>query len=355
MADLVGAIGTSHAPPMFIEPQHWNEHSDLVDRHNPELMSPRTGKVTSYDDLVKEVAEHDPDLLEELTPEVFEAKYARMEAGNAELRKTLRELEPDAVIILSDDQEEIFYDDNMPSFSVYWGDTWELHKWKSARAAKDPLFGTFGRGWGDEDIVAPVDSELGLHIIEAMIDEHDFDVSHFRYMRDEYGGRVGPAGYLHEGRSKPSRNHGMPHGFSYVVKSVMDNDPFPLVPIFINTCYPPNRPNPRRCYDFGIALRESIESYPSDARVVIIASGGLSHFVLDEELDRMALDGLQRHDRTVLESLPRLDTPTGEIRNWIAAAGACQDLRFDLVDYVPTARSKAGTGGGWAFARWVTE
>jgi 3-O-methylgallate 3,4-dioxygenase len=354
MAEIVGAIGTSHAPPMFIGPEDWEEHSRLVDTHNPELMSPRTGLITSYDDLVAEVAQHEPHLLEELTPEVFQAKFDRMEAATAELRTTLRAWNPDVVIVLSDDQEEILYDDNMPSFSVFWGEEWELKKWFSPRAAKDPLFGTFGRGWGDESLTVPVDSSLGLHVIESLI-ENDFDVAHQRYMREEYGGTVGPAGYITEGRSKPTRHHGMPHGFSYVVKAVMENDPYPLVPIFINTCYPPNRPNPRRCYDFGIALKKAIDSYPQDARVVIVASGGLSHFVLDEELDRMTIEGLQKDDRSILESLPRLDTPTGEIRNWITAAGACRHLRFDLVDYVPTARSAAGTGGGWTFARWISQ
>jgi hypothetical protein len=87
--------------------------------------------------------------------------------------------------------------------------------------------------------------------------------------------------------------------------------------------------------------------------VLLVASGGLSHFVLDEELDRMLIKGLQDNNRLLLENLPRLDTPTGEIRNWIVAAGACQDHRFDLIDYVPTPRSRAGTGGGWAFGQWV--
>ena len=125
-----------------------------------------------------------------------------------------------------------------------------------------------------------------------------------------------------------------------------------MVPVFINTCYPPNRPTARRCYDFGIALRKAIETMPGDKRVLIIASGGLSHFVLDEELDRMLIQGLENDDRAVLEQLPRLDSPTGEIRNWVAAAGACSGMRFELFDYVPTPRSAAGTGGGWCFAHW---
>ena len=35
------------------------------------------------------------------------------------------------------------------------------------------------------------------------------------------------------------------------------------------------------------------------------------------------------------------------------AAGATEHLDMELLDYVPVYRSLAGTGGGWAFARWM--
>jgi 3-O-methylgallate 3,4-dioxygenase len=244
------------------------------------------------------------------------------------------------------------FDDNMPSFSVFWGESWTLLPWTSPRAAADPLFQSFQAGWGDQELEVPVDTRFGEHLITSLIN-NDFDVSHFRYLREEYGGSVGPSGYIDETRTRPAKRHGIPHGFGYVVKALMQNDPIPMVPVFLNTCYPPNRPTPRRCYDFGLALKQAIDSYSPESRFLVIASGGLSHFVLDEELDRMTIRGLENDDRALLESLPRLDTPTGEIRNWVAAAGACKDLSFDLVDYVPTPRSPAGTGGGWTFARWL--
>jgi hypothetical protein len=144
----------------------------------------------------------------------------------------------------------------------------------------------------------------------------------------------------------------MPHGFAYVVKSILHSEPLPILPVFLNDCYPPNRPTPRRCWAFGRAVRQAIESWPAQKRVAIIASGGLSHYVLDEELDRLTIQGLQARDPDRLAALPRLDSPTGEIRNWIAVGGACEHLRFGLFDYVPSPRSEAGTGG-WCFARWA--
>lgn len=352
MAQFVGAIGTSHSPPMFLEVEHWQKHSEIADQKNPELISPRTGRVTPYADLVKEVAAANPALLDELTPEVFAAKYARMQAGAARLRAIVAELRPDVVMVVSDDQEELFFDDNMPALSIYWGESWTLHPWKSHRPGAHPLFNSFQRGWGERELAVPVDAKMGEYLIGGLV-ERDFDVAHFRYLRESHGGSVGPSGFITERRSREAGPRGVPHGFAYVVKSVFENQPVPMVPVFVNTCYPPNRPTGRRCYDFGAALRGLVEAYPGDQRVLLVASGGLSHFVLDEELDRLVIQGLQTNDRAILEKLPRLDSPTGEIRNWIVAAGACQDHRFELIDYVPTARSAAGTGGGWTFGHWV--
>lgn len=354
MARFIGAVGTSHSPPMFLEVPFWEKHSEITDQKNPELVSPRTGRITSYADLVKEVAAEKPELFAELRPEVFEEKYQRMQVGAQKLRATVAELDPDIVLIVSDDQEELFFDDNMPALSIYWGESWPLYPWKSHRPGAHPLFDSFQRGWGDRELDVPVDAAMGEYLV-AGLTERDFDIAHFRYLRDSYGGTVGPSGFIAEPRTRPPGRKGVPHGFAYVVKSVLDNRPVPMVPVFVNTCYPPNRPTGKRCYDFGAALRGLIEAYPGDQRVLLVASGGLSHFVLDEELDRLVIQGLEMDDRSILEHLPRLDSPTGEIRNWIVAAGACQDRRFELIDYVPTARSPAGTGGGWTFGQWLAE
>jgi hypothetical protein len=97
-----------------------------------------------------------------------------------------------------------------------------------------------------------------------------------------------------------------------------------------------------------------VESWPQDARVAVIASGGLSHFVVDEELDRRVLDALVARDPGPLRAIPRknLRSGTSEILNWITAAGALENLRASVVDYVPGYRSPAGTGAGMAFAYW---
>ena len=90
--------------------------------------------------------------------------------------------------------------------------------------------------------------------------------------------------------------------------------------------------------------------------VAFACSGGLSHFVVDEELDRGVMKALEEKDTTYLTSIPveRIQSGTSEIRNWITVAGILSetDLRMTLVDYVPSYRSEAGTGCGMAFANW---
>jgi len=83
------------------------------------------------------------------------------------------------------------------------------------------------------------------------------------------------------------------HALAYVHRHVLDaTKPAPVVPIFLNTYFPPNQPRPKRCYQLGQAVRQAVEKFPEDARVGILASGGLSHFLVDEEFDRAILKAI---------------------------------------------------------------
>jgi hypothetical protein len=85
-----------------------------------------------------------------------------------------------------------------------------------------------------------------------------------------------------------------------------------------------------------------------------VASGGLSHPVLDEATDRHVLAAIERKDAAALRSVPvrQLQGSASETLNWVTVAGACEDMPFNLLDYVPVTRTPAGTGGGWAFGYW---
>jgi len=91
-------------------------------------------------------------------------------------------------------------------------------------------------------------------------------------------------------------------------------------------------------------------------RVGIFASGGLSHFIVDEELDLAVLQAIRAGDIGSLAQLDpkRLQAGSSEIRGWIcaAAASAAAGLTSKWMDYIPAYRTPALTGIGLGFARW---
>jgi 3-O-methylgallate 3,4-dioxygenase len=281
----------------------------------------------------------------------FEEQYHRYQRAIDGLADSFAEMKPDAVIIFGDDQEELFFDDNMPSISIYWGETipWRPQAYPPVPAAVPAAWG-YGRAAMDY----PVDTALALYLTESLIDA-DFDVAQSRYVNDEAGGHVGPIGYIAKQWSTEPRSYGMIHAYEFVCERIMRESGTPIVPITLNTCYPPNQISPRRSYALGQAVRRAIEDWPERRRVAVIGSGGLSHFVVDEELDRHVLDLFANRDAAGIAALPRerLNSATSEIRNWIAAAGALEHLNLEVVDYIAARRTPAGTGGGWGFARWA--
>jgi hypothetical protein len=124
----------------------------------------------------------------------------------------------------------------------------------------------------------------------------------------------------------------------------------------LNTYFPPNQPTPRRCYELGRALRRGIATWDGGQRVALIASGGLTHFVIEEDVDKRILDAFAARDEAAITDLPLawFNSGNSEIRNWMVVAGALaeDDLGMEVVDYVPCYRSEAGTGCAMAFARW---
>ena len=93
---------------------------------------------------------------------------------------------------------------------------------------------------------------------------------------------------------------------------------------------------------------------PSQARVAVIASGGLSHFLCEEAFDREVVAALEHHDAARLRAIPQEAMLSGssEIRNWILVDGMTSHLRHCYTEYIPVHRTPAGTGIGLAFLSW---
>lgn len=357
MANIVLGIGTSHSPMLTLVPEQWEEYA-AGDSTNDELVFPPDGVIMPFDQAVSIVPAEIRDKARGY--EQYKAYYADCAAALDRLGETLRSTDLDAIVIVSDDQDEWFFEDNLPVFAVYWGDDVQILPRPMPRPRSPEIAAAIRAGYGDKERIHPCHPEIGRHLVEGLVDR-EFDVAHLNYRPLEAGGRVvrryptldGESALVKDTKPRPI---GLPHGFSFVVKRLLDDKEVPIVPVFQNTCYPPNHVRPNRAYDFGVALAEALAEYPDDARVAVVASGGLSHFVVDEEVDRMLLDALAKGDAETLRNMPRhrMYSATSESMNWITLGGAMArtGLNMELVDYVPVYRSEVGTGGGWAFAEW---
>ena len=362
MASIVLGVGTAHTPLLILPPEMWEDYA-ARDRSNPELVFPPDGLAMSFSDAVDvcvpDEIQHRPRDLE-----LFRRQSEVSQAALDELAAALQAARPDVVVIISDDQDEWFYDSNMPAFSVYWGESVPIIPRPEPTAGSSreiEMTKLVNAGYAARHVDVPVDAKLGRHLIEYLI-EHDFDISQMTYVEPSYGGRVArhypsaSGGELEWARTLDPRPVGLPHGYSFVVQRLLDKIDAPIVPIIQNTCYPPNAVTPRRCYALGEALTGALAEWHDDIRVAVIASGGLSHFVVDEVIDRALLDALKAGDKDALVSLPRerLRSATSECLNWVTlgAAMATTDLQMDVLAYEPVYRTEAGTGAGLGFACW---
>jgi 3-O-methylgallate 3,4-dioxygenase len=300
------------------------------DKNHTELWA-ADGKPYSFEELLETVNRRA--IEKELTREKLDSRYNSCQQGIAALGETLARTSPDVIVMIGDDQLELFTDENMPAVLVYWGNTIRNLPPQIPESATAHLKANAWGWFADREIDYPVAADLGKHLIESLMDQ-DFDVAHSRRLRT---------------------GHGMGHAFGYLYQRVLCQNPIPTVHIMVNTYYPPNQVPPKRCYELGRAVRSAVESWSGNARVAVIASGGLSHFVIDEDLDHQVIQGLKDRDTDSLFAIPRekLNSGNSEIRNWMVAAGAVEHLDMKLIDYVPCYRSPAGTGCAMGFAQWT--
>ena len=328
MADIVIGIASSHTPQLSSGVDMWPDHA-LRDQRYPLL-----GKDATYHTYEETLAGADPEMARELEPDVWEGKYQRVQAAVSSLSAALEAADADLALIIGDDQRELFVDDGIPAFACFTGTELIDERPEPETFAKLPK-GIQAAYWavhGEDRGVHQVAQELSTHIAERLA-LADFDLTVFTKQ---------PAGRT------------LGHAFTFPRYRLGLPAATPIVPLFVNTYYPPNVPSAARCYALGKSLRQAVESWESDARVAVIASGGLTHFVIDESLDRAVLDAIAAKDEAALSGIPRAKLRSGnsEILNWIAAAGACEGLKPFVLDYVPGYRTPAGTGTGMAFARW---
>jgi len=332
MAKIVLGLGSSHTPMLLASDETLLrfEETDQKIKHRD-----KDGRPTTYAELLEKA---DPKMAAMTAPAELVARQNKVREAGAHLSRTLAAAQLDALIVMSDDQDEAYLEDCRPTFAIYYGETIlnsnEQHEQYHRRFPEWYVKNRQGFFEDAKPRAYPVDSKLALHLIEALMD-NGFDPASSKCMR---------------------KGEGEGHGMAYVHRRVMAADnPIPIVPVFLNTYFPPNQPRPRRCYQLGQAIRKAVETYPGDARVGIMASGGLSHFLVDEEFDRAILKACADKDASFLQNLPRnkLHSGSSEILNWVGVAGAVEHLDLNWFEYVPGYRSPAGTGTGLSFASWA--
>jgi len=329
MASIVLGMGTSHGPMLSTPPEKWDLRvaDDRRARHFFQ------GRTWSFDELVElRRPEH---LEQQITAEVWRARHAACRAALRTMADIFEKARPDIAVIVGNDQMEIFSDSLIPAFSVLWGDQ-IINSMPEQRLARMPpgvviaVPGHVPPGGA----IYPSVKGLGKHIIETAIRD-EFDVAAMtKFPVDE-----------------------TPHAFGFIYRQIMSDRIIPSVPVVLNTFYPPNQPTAKRCYEFGKSVMRAIQTWESDARVALIASGGLTHFVIDEEIDRTVLAAMRerRFEKVIDLGEGIFQSGTSEIKNWIPVAGAMAELNFQMqvIDYVPCYRSEAGTGNAMGFVSWL--
>jgi 3-O-methylgallate 3,4-dioxygenase len=329
MAQLVFGGGTSHTPMLNCAYENWLrfEERDRLRKHVD-----LKGRLVTIEEMR---ADADPAIARDyINPASFTERYKQTHEGIAHMKRAIAEARLDALVIVGDDQQEIFHNENMPAFAVYCG-THIRNEIRENLKAQPPAW--FGEAQRDnlepkEARDYPVADGLAKHMIAGLVGA-EFDISTSQHLLPGVG----------EG-----------HAVGFVHRHLLGPDSIPVVPVFINTYYPPNQPSAARCYKLGRALSEVIAAYPENLRVGILASGGLSHFVVDEALDRDLIAAMDKSDAAMLCGIPehRMQMGTSEIRNWICVAGAMAGRRLGWVNYIPGYRTSAGTGIGICFAQW---
>lgn len=211
----------------------------------------------------------------------------------AKAREWLAAAKPDAVVVVYNDHGLQFFLDKMPTFALGAADEY--------RNADE--------GWGLPTL-APFrgDAAFSWHLIESLVAE-EFDVTSCQEVLVD-------------------------HAFTVPLQLLWpDGCPLPTVPVMVNTVQHP-LPTPARCLKFGAALGRAIASWPSERRVLVLGTGGLSHQLegpragfVNPEFDRMCMAKIVTEPEALGRySIPELVELAGsqgtELLNWLVARAA---------------------------------
>ncbi len=343
MAQLVLGIGMSHSTMVTLDDSLWGEWA--AQDSTLAILFDTEGQAVTYAQLAERAGDR---YAQQATPQRWKDQYAAVRQAVARLAADVASARLDVLVVVGDDQLELFSFANMPALAIFYGDRIASGLWTSR-------FATYQRQ--GQPSSAPLSQRLQRAVAESYaMDAHREFTSAPTFARELLASLI-DQGFDVAGLGEiPSADEsvGLGHAYGAIVTQITGEKPIPIVPVLVNTYFPPNQPTPSRCYDLGLALHQAIETSPADLRVGVVASGGLSHFVTDERLDHQLLTALRAGSEEQLRAIPRklLNAGSSEIRNWIAVAAASKHLKLVRDEYIPVYRTPAGTGCGLGFACW---
>ena len=151
--------------------------------------------------------------------------------------------QPDVLVVIFNDHVTSFFFDHYSQFALGIGESYAVADEGGGPRALPPVRGH---------------AALSHHIAAGLVAD-EFDLSYFQDKALDHG-CFSPLSML------------WPHEPAW---------PGAIVPLQIGVLEFPI-PSARRCYNLGQSLRKAIESYPEDLKVVLVATGGLSHQVHGE-------------------------------------------------------------------------
>ncbi len=210
-------------------------------------------------------------------------------------REWLARTQPDIAVVIYNDHGLNFFLDKMPTFAV----------------GAAPEYRNADEGWGIPTL-PPYrgDQDLSWHLIESLVGE-EFDIVTCQEMVVD-------------------------HAFTLPLELLWPGQhpcPVRTVPVCINTVQHP-LPSPARCFKLGQAIGRAVESWDSDARVVVIGTGGLSHQLdgrragfINKKFDLMFMekligDPLWVTRYSILDLVEITGTQGVELLMWLATRGA---------------------------------
>jgi len=340
MAEIVLGIGCAHTPQLHTPAEKWGIRAER-DATDGVPMWYR-GERMKYAEVL--AARKDQGFAEQTEMSIRQQRLENSYKAIDQLSEIFAKAKPDVAIIFGNDQGEMFLDDIKPAFTIMGCPQFEnMPRTEEQKGRLPPGIAIADPGHlpDDELKVFPGHPELAKHICSAaMAADIDVAYSHRQFRPDPTRAQLS----------------GMPHSYGFILKQVFRGLGVPTVPVDTNTFFPPNQPTAQRCYKLGVTVGDAIRNWDVDARVAVVATGGLSHFVVMEDWDREIMQAMERNDFDHLLGYHEgwYQAGSSEIKSWIATGGAMtgSNLTGHIIDYYALYRTPAGTGSSAAFMYW---